>query len=95
MKIQAWLNRAEEEEAYLPVFLGLSRNPYQPSRWLVDEPSDLNDLQGLACMRHLVAHGTLSPTKALQWGLKDVYCSALQLLRQWAERPTISITPKR
>ena len=92
--LQNWLTTDEEEEADLPGFLGLSNNHRSFSRWLVGEAAGLSDLQVLACMRHMVAHGTLSPTKALQWGLKDLYSTAPQLLEQLADRLALAITPK-
>ena len=91
--LQNWLTTDEEEEAHLPAFLGLSKNHRTFSCWLVGEPSGLSDLQVLACMRHVVAHGTLSPTKTLQWGLKELYAKAPELLEQLAERLTLTITP--
>ena len=91
--LQTWLTTDEEEEADLPTFLGISKNHRSFSRWLVGEPFGLSDLQVLACMRHMVAHGTLSPTKALQWGLKELYATAPELLEQLAERLTLTITP--
>jgi len=49
--------------------------------WLVNERNSLNEQQVLAAMRHIVAHGALSPTKAKQWGLENLYCQAPERLR--------------
>ena len=57
------------------------------------EPTNLSDLQVLASMRHVVAHGTLSPTKALQWGLADLYASAPGILYHLTEALLKAITP--
>jgi hypothetical protein len=91
--LQDWLATDEEEEAHLPAFLGLSDNHQGFSSWLVGEPSSLSDLQVLACLRHLVAHGTLSPTKALQWGLSDLYAAAPDRLKHLGDQLTLAITP--
>ncbi len=93
--MQNWLNIDEGAGADLPALLGLLEKHRSFSRWLVGEPSGLSELQVLACMRHMVAHGTLLPTKALQWGLKKLYATAPELLEQLAERLTLTITTKR
>jgi hypothetical protein len=93
--LQTWLAADDGEEAHLPAFLGLTSNHCKFMDWLVSKPCGLNDLQVLACMRHVVAHGTLSPTKALQWGLNDLYASAPGLLGNLAERLIHGITPNR
>lgn len=91
--LQEWLATEEEEEAHLPAFLGLSDNHGSFTRWLVGEASTLSDLQVLACLRHMVAHGTLSPSKALQWGLNDLYARAPDRLKHLADQLTLAITP--
>ena len=37
------------------------------------EADALNEQSVLAAMRHIVAHGALSPTKAAQWQLQGLY----------------------
>ncbi len=57
----------------LPTFLGLTKRLRAFSRWLVNENHTMTEQQVLAAMRNIVAHGALSPTKAVQWGLEGLY----------------------
>ena len=91
--LRSWMATEEQIETHLPAFLGLSRNHKAFIHWLVGEPTNLSDLQVLASMRHVVAHGTLSPTKALQWGLADLYASAPGILYHLSEALLKAITP--
>ena len=40
----------------------------------------------LASMRHLVAHGNLSSTKEMEWGLKDLHSTAPILLQNFSDQ---------
>ena len=91
--LRSWMATEEQIETHLPAFLGLSGNHKAFIHWLVGEPTHLSDLQVLASMRHVVAHGTLSPTKALQWGLADLYASAPGILYHLSEALLKAITP--
>lgn len=72
--LTSWLSGDHgKHERDMPTFLGLSK-PLQPfPRWLVGKADSLSNQQMMAAMRHVVAHGVLSPTKASQWGLRDLY----------------------
>ena len=91
--LRSWMATEEQIETHLPAFLGLSGNHKAFIHWLVGEPTNLSDLQVLASMRHVVAHGTLSPTKALQWGLADLYASAPGIIHHLSEALLKAITP--
>jgi hypothetical protein len=84
---QAGLAADGGEEAHLPAFLGLTGNHRKFMDWLVGKPSSLSYLQ-------VLAHATLLPTKALQWGLNHLYSSAPGFLGCLAERLIAAITPK-
>ena len=82
-RLVQWLEEDARQERCLPTFLGLGKKLRTFPFWLVNESRSLNEQQVLAAMRHIVAHGALSPTKARQWGLEDLFCQAperLQLL---------------
>jgi hypothetical protein len=72
-KLVQWLKEDAAKERCLPTFLGLNKRLSSFPRWLVNENHTLAEQQVLAAMRHIVAHGALSPTKALQWGLDGIY----------------------
>ena len=72
-KLIQWLKDDAAKERWLPDFLGLNMRLSAFPRWLVNESHTLSEQQVLAAMRHIVAHGALSPTKAVQWGLQGLY----------------------
>lgn len=72
-KLVQWLKDDAAKERCLPTFLGLNKQLSSFPRWLVNENHTLTEQQVLAAMRHIVAHGALSPTKAVQWGLEGLY----------------------
>ncbi len=72
-KLVEWLEDGAAKERCLPTFLCLNKRLSQFPRWLVSESATLSEQQVLAAMRHIVAHGALSPTKAVQWGLGALY----------------------
>lgn len=72
-KLVQWLKEDAAKERCLPTFLGLNKRLNSFPRWLVNENHTLSEQQVLAAMRHIVAHGALSPTKAVQWGLEGLY----------------------
>ena len=72
-KLVQWLKDDAAKERCLPTFLGLNKRLNSFSRWLVNENRTLSEQQVLAAMRHIVVHGALSPTKAVQWGLEGLY----------------------
>ena len=69
-KLVQWLKDDAAKERCLPTFLGLNKRLSAFPRWLVNENHTLTEQQVLAAMRHIIAHGALSPTKAVQWGLE-------------------------
>lgn len=72
-KLVQWLKEDAPKERCLPTFLGSNKRLSAFPRWLVNESYTLGEQQVLAAMRHIVAHGALSPTKAVQWGLQGPY----------------------
>jgi hypothetical protein len=72
-KLVQWLKDDAAKERCLPTFLGLNKRLSAFPRWLVNENHTLTEQQVLAAMRHIVAHGALSPTKAVQWALEGLY----------------------
>lgn len=72
VKLVQWLNDDAVKERCLPTFLGLNKQLSPFPRWLVNENHNLSEQHLLAAMRHIVAHGALSPTKAVQWGLEGL-----------------------
>lgn len=92
--LRNWMAIDEQTEVHLPAFLGLSGNHQKFTHWLVGECPELSTLGVLASMRHVVAHGTLSPTKGVQWGLENLYATAPAVLWHLADALTAAITPK-
>jgi hypothetical protein len=80
-RLVQWLEEDARQERCLPTFLGLGKKLQTFPFWLVNESHRLNEQQVLAAMRHIVAHGALSPTKAKQWGLEILYGQAPQRLQ--------------
>ena len=80
-RLVQWLEEDARQERCLPTFLGLGKTLKAFPFWLVNEKHRLNEQQVLAAMRHIVAHGALSPTKAKQWGLETLYDQAPQRLQ--------------
>ncbi len=68
-----WLKDDAAKERCLPTFLGPNKRLSAFPRWLVNENHTLTEQQVLAATRHIVAHGALSPTKAVHWGLERLY----------------------
>ena len=66
--LQGWINDSKN----LPAFLGHSASTSSFTKWLSGE-SEINTWKVIAELRHLVAHGSLSPTKAIQWNLVESY----------------------
>jgi len=54
--------------------------PANLKQWLASSMDQLHPWAVLACLRNLVAHGALSPTKAQQWGLAPVYDDGVVVL---------------
>lgn len=80
-RLMQLLEEDESQERCLPTFLGLGKTLKAYPFWLVNEECRLNEHQVLAAMRHIVAHGALSPTKAKQWGLETLYGQVPQRLQ--------------
>lgn len=72
-KLLKWLNNDAAKERCLLTFLGLNKQLSSFPRWLVNESHTLTEQQVLAAMRHIVAHGARSPTKAVHWGIEGLY----------------------
>lgn len=71
-----WLEEDARQERCLPTFLGLGKKLKTFPFWLVNEKCRVNEQQVLAAIRHIVAHGALSPSKAKQRGLETLYGQA-------------------
>jgi len=71
--LKQWLASSMDEQHPLPEFLALGDGKADFVRWLLGESHQLHPWVVLSCLRNVVAHGALSPTKAQQWGLAPVY----------------------
>lgn len=91
-KLQQWLAHDARNERSLPAFLGLNKQLKPFPRWLVSESTALTEQRVLAAMRHIVAHGALSPTKAVEWGLRDLYAKGSQRLKLLTCRTAAALT---
>ena len=60
-------------ERCLPTFVSLSKSLSFLLLWLKVEADALSEQRVLTAMRHIVAHGALSPAKAGQWQLAGLY----------------------
>ena len=78
--LKQWLSSSMDEQYPLPDFLALGDGQADFVPWLLGEPHQLHPWAVLACLRNVVAHGALSPTKAQQWGLAPVYDDGVVVL---------------
>ncbi len=72
-KLTEWLKVDAANERCLPTFLGLNKRFSPFPRWLVNVSQTISEQQVLVALHHIVAHGALSPTKAVEWGLEGLY----------------------
>jgi hypothetical protein len=77
--LQEWLASSVNDDDCLGEFLALSGHYREFTPWILGE-ADLPAWSVLACLRHLVAHVALSPTKAEQWGLDRLYIDGVAIL---------------
>ena len=78
--LRQWLAFLMDEQHPLPDFLALGDAQADFIPWLLGESHQLHPWVVLACLRNVVAHGALSPTKTQQWGLAPVYDKGVVLL---------------
>jgi hypothetical protein len=78
--LKQWLGFSMDEQHPLPDFLALGDGQVDFIPWLLGESHQLHPWAVLACLRNVVAHGALSPTKAQQWDLAPVYDEGLVVL---------------
>lgn len=78
--LKQWLALSIDEQHPLPDFLALGDGQVDFIPWLLGESHQLHPWAVLACLRNVVAHGALSPTKAQQWGLAPVYDEGVVVL---------------
>lgn len=71
--LKQWLASSLDETHPLPDFLALGDGQVDFVPWLLGEPHRLQPWAVLSCLRNVVAHGPLSPTKAQQWGLAPLF----------------------
>ena len=64
----------------LPDFLAFGAGQADFVSWLLGESHQFHPWAVLACLRNVVAHGALSPTKAQQWGLAPIYDAGVVVL---------------
>lgn len=64
----------------LPDFLALGDGQADFIPWLLGESHQLHPWAVLSCLRNVVAHGALSPTKVQQLGLAPVYDDGVVVL---------------
>jgi len=78
--LKQWLASSLDESRPLPDFLALGDGQVDFVPWLLGEPHRLEPWAVLSCLRNVVAHGALSPTKAQQWGLVPVFEDGVAVL---------------
>lgn len=78
--LKQWLAFSIVQQHPLPDFLALGDGQADFVPWLLGEPHQLHPWAVLACLRNVVAHGALSPTKAQQWGLAPIYDDGVAVL---------------
>jgi hypothetical protein len=78
--LKQWMATSLDESRPLPDFLALGEEQVDFVPWLLGEPHQLHPWAVLACLRNVVVHGALSPTKAQQWGLAPVYVNGVAVL---------------
>ena len=84
--LKQWLASSMDKQQPLPDFLALGDGQADFVPWLLGEPHQLHPWAVLACLRNVVAHGALSPTKAQQWGLAPVYDDGVVVLHTLIRR---------
>jgi hypothetical protein len=78
--LKQWLESSMDGQHPLPDFLALGDRQANFVPWLLGESHQLHPWAVLACLRNVVAHGALSPTKVQQWGLAPVYNDGVVVL---------------
>lgn len=78
--LKQWLASSLDESHPLPDFLALGDGQVDFVPWLLGEPHRLQPWAVLSCLRNVVAHGALSPTKAQQWGLLPLFEDGVAVL---------------
>lgn len=78
--LKQWLASSVDDQHPLPDFLALGDGQADFVPWLLGESHQLHPWAVLACLRNVVAHGALSPTKAQRWGLVPVYVDGVVVL---------------
>ena len=73
VNLKQWLESSMDEQHLLPDSLALGDGQSDFVLWLLSESHQLHPWSVLACLRNVVVHGALSPTKAQQWGLGPIY----------------------
>lgn len=90
VQVSDWTGDMEEAEGigtiegidirWMEDFLALERDYKMFPEWLKGEQVELSDSAILAVLRNIVAHGSLSPSKAVRWHLDQLYGSATRLI---------------
>ena len=78
--LKQWLASSMDKQQPLPDFLALGDGQADFVPWLLGESHQLHPWAVLSCLRNVVAHGALSPTKAQQWGLVPSYDDGVVVL---------------
>jgi len=78
--LKQWLAPSVDDQHPLPDFLALRDGQADFVPWLLGESHQLHPWAVFSCLRNVVAHGALSPTKAQQWGLVPVYDDGVVVL---------------
>ncbi len=86
INLRQWLASSLDESHPLPDFLALGDGQIDFVAWLLGEPHRLHPWAVLSCLRNVVAHGDLSPTKAQQWGLVPVFDDGIVVLHKLFRR---------
>lgn len=78
--LKQWLESSMDGQHPLPDFLALGDGQADFIPWLLGESHQLHPWAVLSCLRNVVAHGALSPTKVQQLGLAPVYDDGVVVL---------------
>jgi len=84
--LKQWLACSLDENHPLPDLLAIGDGQVDFATWLLWEPHRLQPWAVLSCLRNVVVHGTLSHTKAQQWGLIPVFEDGVAVLNTLCRR---------
>jgi hypothetical protein len=101
-QILAWLPKEDEllttessvDGKWINDFLGIKDNYHDFPFWIVGN-KPMKQAALLAVLRNIVAHGSLLPTKAKNWGLEAVYENGVHVIAESFEVLLSKLIPKK